>query len=68
MEQEPKKKTHGLINRKAIRAFLLEYAQRSRAHRFVRVSPDVYAQIEATVRETCRRIVHAQPSAGKTIK
>lgn len=61
-------RTHGLINRSAVRAFLLEYAQRHRAHVFNRVTPDVYAQVEAAVREQCRRLVHAQPSAGKTIK
>ncbi len=66
--EEARKKTHGLINRRAVRAFLLEYAERNRAHKFGRVAPAVYAQIEATVREQCRRIVHAQPSAGKTIR
>ena len=65
---EARKKTHRLINRTAVRTFLLEYAQRNRAHRFDRVAPGVYDQIEAAVREQCRRIVHAQPGAGKTIR
>ena len=58
---------HSLINRQQVRRFLLEYAERNRAHRFTRVSLGVYDQIEAAVREKCRRIVQAQPSAGKTI-
>jgi hypothetical protein len=35
---------------------------------FSRVAPEVYDQVEAAVREHCRRLVHAQPSAGKTIR
>ena len=57
-----------LINRKAIRRYLLDYAARSRAHTYTRVAPEVYDRVEAGVREQCRKIVHAQPSAGKTIK
>ena len=66
--EETRKKNHGLINRKAVRAFLLEYAQRNRAHKFTRVAECAFDQVEAAVREQCRRIVQAQPSAGKTIK
>ena len=62
------RKNHGLINRKGVRRFLLDYAARHRAHRYQRVSPEVYAQLEATLREQCRRIVTSQPSVGKTIK
>ena len=58
----------GVINRAAVRRFLLDYAARNRAHRFERVAPTVYAQLEAAVREQCRRIVQSQPSAGKTIR
>jgi hypothetical protein len=61
-------RSSGLISKKGVRQFLLEYAERSRAHRFARVSPTVFAQIEAVLREQCRRIVHGQPSRGKTIR
>ncbi len=57
-----------LINRQAVRRYLLDYAARSRAHVFTRVAPEVYEQIDAGVREQCRRIVRGQPSAGKTIR
>ena len=59
---------HALINRRQVRSFLLDYAQRSRCHRFERVAEAVYDQIEAVVREKCRRMVNGQPSAGKTIR
>ena len=63
-----KRKTHGLVNRKAIRAFLLEYAQRNRVHRFTRVGDSLFDDIEAAVRQKCRAIVDSQPSLGRTIK
>lgn len=57
-----------LINRRRARRFLLDYAKRSRAHEFSRVADSVYDQLEAQVRELCLKIIHAQPSAGKTIR
>jgi hypothetical protein len=56
------------VNRQAVRRFILEYAQRNRAHRFTRVGDAVYDQLEAALREKCRALVNAQPSCGKTIK
>ena len=57
-----------LINRKQVRAFLLDYAGRTRTHRYTQVADCVYAQVEQAVREKCRAIVRAQPSAGRTIR
>jgi hypothetical protein len=57
-----------MINKQNIRRFLLDYAQRNRAHKFTRVAEGVFDQIEAALREKCRQIVHGQPSLGKTIK
>ncbi len=65
---DKRKRICGLVNRQAVRRFLLEYAQHNRAHRFTRVADIAYDQIEMAVREKCRQIVHAQPSAGKTIR
>jgi hypothetical protein len=60
--------SHPLLNRQNIRRFLLDCAERTRAHRYTRVAESAFDQVEAAVRERCRQIVHAQPSAGKTIK
>ena len=65
---EATRKTHGLINRKAARRFLLEHAARHRAHKFTRVGDGVYDQLEAAMRDRCRAIVSSQPSCGKTIR
>lgn len=66
--EESNSKAKWLVNRSQVRRFLLEYAQRSRRHRFSRVAPTVHDQLEAKVRDWCRQIIHAQPSAGRTIK
>ena len=60
--------TRPLINQRGIRQFILDHAKRSRAHRYTQVADSVYDVIEAAVREKCRQIVHAQPSAGRTIR
>ena len=60
--------SHRLINKQNIRRFLLEHAERSRAHRYTRVADCVYDQIELAIRDKCRDIVRSQPSAGRTIK
>ena len=59
---------HRLINKQNIRRFILEHAERTRAHRFTRVADGVYHQIELAIRDKCRDIVRTQPSAGRTIR
>ncbi len=59
---------HPMINKQNVRRFIMEYAGRSRAHLYTQVAATVYDQIEATMREQCRRIVNRQPSAGRTIR
>lgn len=68
MAEEGRKRVCGLVNRNAARRFLLEYAQRSRAHRFTRVADNVYDQLEIALRDKCRALVSSQPSCGKTIR
>ena len=57
-----------LINKKACRKFLLEYAERSRHHKFTRVSQEAFDFIETALRTDMRHLVDSQPSKGKTIK
>lgn len=57
-----------LLNRQAVRRYLLDYAARSRSHVFTRVAPEAFERLDAGLREQCRRLVHTQPSAGKTIR
>lgn len=60
--------SHRLINKQNVRRFILEHAERSRAHRYTRVADGVYDQVELAVREKCCEIVRTQPSAGRTIR
>jgi len=57
-----------LVNRRLAKAWMLEFADRNRTHKFTRVSPEVFDRIEGRVREFMRHIVDSQPSKGKTIK
>ena len=59
---------HPMIHPQQVRRFILDYAERTRAHRYTQVSQTVYDQVEAAVRQTCRNIVRSQPSAGRTIR
>lgn len=59
---------HTLINTTHVRQFLLDYAGRSRSHRFTQVGVNVYEDLEAAIRQWCRRCVDRQPSVGRTIK
>ena len=58
----------GLINKRKARNFILECAARTRAHKFTRVAPCVYDQLEAVLRDKCRALIHSQPAKGKTIR
>ena len=57
-----------LINKQNCKKFLLDYAGRSRHHKFTRVGKDALEKAEVGLRDVLRDIVHAQPSKGKTIK
>lgn len=56
-----------LLNRAAVREFLLEQARLTRAHEFTRVSEETLIEINEVVRSHCAAIVRRLPSAGKTI-
>jgi len=66
--EEARTRSPTVINRAAVRRFILQYAGRTRRHRYTQVAPAVYDELEAQVREACRRLVHRQPSKGKTIR
>ena len=69
---------HSLINKKAVREFILEYAKRTKLRynalggqqgpRFTRVADTVFDEITTAVRDKCRAIVDRQPAKGKTVK
>jgi hypothetical protein len=57
-----------LINKTHCRAYALEAAKQERAHRFTRVSPDVYEDLNRVVANWLRARVKSQPSKGQTIR
>jgi hypothetical protein len=64
------KKT-ALLNRKAVKRFVLDYCKRSPKsyvrNNMTRVSEQVFIDIESKVREVIRTRVDGQPSKGKTV-
>lgn len=56
-----------LIRPKNVRQYLLDYAAKTRHHKFTQVSPDTIDRIEAATRSACKAIVTAAPSKGKTL-
>ena len=59
----------GLINKRAVRTWLLEAVPRLRpALKHTRVSAEVYDKLEAEVRESCRRLIMGQSSCGRTLR
>lgn len=55
------------LNRAAVREFLLETAEQTRAHKFTRVSQATLVDINARVMNKCLEIARTVPSMGKTI-
>ena len=55
-----------LLNRKAVKSYLLARAEQ-RAHKLTRVSGETLVWLESQLMTSCDRLIHAQPSVGKTI-
>uniref|UniRef100_A0A6M3L040 Uncharacterized protein n=1 Tax=viral metagenome TaxID=1070528 RepID=A0A6M3L040_9ZZZZ len=55
------------INKKACRRWMLDYARRTRHHKFTRVSNETFLVLDLKLRNTMRDIVDKHPSRGKTI-
>ena len=47
---------------------MLDYAKRTRSHKFTRVGVEAYDILEERLRKIMREFVMSQPSKGKTIK
>jgi len=60
------------LNKKAVKVGILEYAGKTRHHKFTRVEKSVYIwlqnRLEETIDELIAELIHEQPSKGKTIK
>lgn len=56
-----------LINKAAVRAYLLDLSRTTRAGKFTRVSGHTFEYINRAVARTCESLVRVHPSVGKTI-
>jgi hypothetical protein len=60
-------KTTTLVNKKALRAYILERARAIRYHEFTRVSANTLDQCEIAMKMYINRQLESLPSKGKTI-
>jgi hypothetical protein len=58
---------NNLINKSKVKRYLLEYAEKNRAHKFTRVGQETIDRVEAAARSACKAIVTQAPSKGKTL-
>jgi len=56
-----------LLNWTACKKLVLDTAERTRAHKFTRVSTDVRDYLEGALRKEVAKIVSSHPGIGKTI-
>ena len=61
-------KTLCLINKSAVKQYLLSGAGTQRAYKFTCVSKALLDDIEYLIRLECGKIIRNQPSNGRTIK
>ena len=55
------------INKKAVRQFALDYADKNRCQKYSRCSQDFLDAVEGALLHAIRSRVMAQPSKGKTL-
>jgi hypothetical protein len=56
-----------LISPSKVRRYILDYAKKSRSHKFTRVSQEALDRVEAATRAACHAVVSTCPSKGKTL-
>lgn len=56
------------INKAACKKFIMGYAGESRHHKFSRLDPAIYDELNGVLRKHMRLIVARNPSFGKTIR
>jgi hypothetical protein len=56
------------VNKAACRQFIMDCANQTRHHKFGRVDPAIYDELNAVLRKHMKAIVARNPSVGKTIR
>jgi len=57
-----------LVNKAALKKFILDYARDQRRHVFTRVSSGSLQTAEAMLRNWAQNEIHRHPSVGKTLR
>lgn len=63
-----KQRDGSLLNKAAVKRYILSYMALARPGQFTRVGEDVFPKVEAELRMYIGRMLHSLPSKGKTIR
>jgi hypothetical protein len=56
------------VNKAACKQYIMDWADQTRHHKFSRIDPEVYAELNAVLRKHMKTIVSRNSSFGKTIR
>ena len=56
------------VNKAACKQFIMDWANQTRHHKFGRLDPTIYDELNAVLRKHMKAIVARNPSVGKTIR
>jgi hypothetical protein len=56
------------VNKAACKQYIMDWANQTRHHKFSRLDPEIYAELNAVLRKHMKAIVTRNPSFGKTIR
>jgi hypothetical protein len=68
LEGNIKTRVSNFINKAACRQYIMDWADQTRHHKFSRIDPEIFAELNAVLRKHMKSIVTRNPSFGRTIK
>jgi hypothetical protein len=68
LERGFKTRVSNFVNKAACRQYIMDWADQSRHHKFGRIAPEVFDELNAVLRKHMKTIVSRNPSFGKTLR
>jgi hypothetical protein len=68
LERGFKTRVSNFVNKAACKQYIMDWANQTRHHKFSRLDPEIYAELNAVLRKHMKAIVTRNPSYGKTIR
>ncbi len=68
LERGFKTRVSNFVNKAACKQYIMDWANQTRHHKFSRLDPEVFDELNAVLRKHMKAIVTRNPSFGKTIR